>query len=532
MSPLKKPASTKRKSQAKQVKKPSLSSKVISWASFLTAPKSTKKPATKHVQIRRRGLTQRQIGKRGMRKVDITIIGFVALIAVLISFSSVQDYFKASILSLGQKNAVVASAQSRIGASYSLGSTGPESYDCSGFTSTVMKESLGITLPRTSRDQYSVGREIAFENLGVGDLVFFATSGGTNISHVGIITNISGGQVKMTHANSYIGRVQEEDIKNATYWRQTYIGAREITNATKTILASSEPDPTYQKPVKKTVDDEYNNFFPPSEPTDPRLKVAAATIETNATNTKIISDTSVEGPATPKQTATGTPTATSSATPTATASATTTPSPSASVSPSATVTSTTAPTPTSATPTATAEATVKKSFPDVDADHYAYAAIKKLSDMGVINGYSDGTFRPDASVTRAELTKMVYIAGEKDIKGMNNSPFTDLDTTNALSKYVLSAYREGLIKGYTDFTFRPQSSVTKAEGSKIILKAFNQPSEKSKTKVADISKLGDLENYVGYMINHKLLPVVDNMVRPDTPLTRAQTAFILAAMIK
>ncbi len=532
MSPLKKHIPTKKKAGVKKATKTtaSLTKKIVSWASFLTAPKVTK-PKSKLVTIRKRGLTKRQIGKRGFRKVDITIIGFVALLAISLSFSSLQDYFKASILSLGQKNAVVASAQSRIGIGYRLGGTGPDGFDCSGFTSTVIKEALGISLPRTSRDQYSVGREIAFDNLGVGDLVFFATSGGSNISHVGIITSISGNQVKMTHANSYTAKVQEEDIKNTAYWQQTYVGAREITNATKEIIASTEPDPTYKKPAKSSLGDEYNSYFPPSESTDPRLKVGAATIETNTTSTKVISDTSVQATAKPTSSSTSTPTAntTPSATSTAPATSSATPSatatPTVTASPSATATATT-----TASPTATSVPNAK-SFSDVKKDHYAYAAIQKLSSLGVINGYSDGRFGPDASVTRAELTKMVYLAAEKNVKNMNTNPFSDVDTTNPLSKYILSAYRDNLIKGYNDFTFRPQNSVTKAEGSKIILRAFNEPTETAKQKVNDIADLGDLENYIGYMINHKLLPINDGLVRPNTPLTRAQTAYILAFLI-
>lgn len=547
MSPLKKVIATKKKNSVKKSKpKNSFTAKLISWASFLTAPRTVAKTDTKHVQIRKRGLTKRQIGKKGLRKVDITIIGFVALIAILVSFSSVQDYFKASILSLGQKNAVVASAQSRIGIGYKMGGTGPDGYDCSGFTSTVMKEALGINLPRTSRDQYSVGQDIAFDDLGVGDLVFFATSGGSTISHVGIITNISGSQIKMTHANSYSGRVQEEDIKQAAYWQQTYIGAREITNATKDIVADTKPDPTFKKPAKSSLGDEYNSYFPPSESTDPRLKVGAATIETNTTSTKVISDTSVQATARPTVTASSTPTASATATPSSSATitpsstSTATPTASVSVTPTATATSTASTTPSatvtaSPTPTSTTTPTAtpsNKLFSDVSTNHYAANAIEKLSKLGVINGYNDGTFRPDASVTRAELTKMVYLASKKPVKVMNTNPFSDVDTNNALSKYVLSAYRENLLKGYKDFTFRPQSSVTKAEGSKIVLKAFTVAGEKPKQTISDLGDLGDLENFIGYMINHKLLPVVDNLVRPNTPLTRAQTAYILASLIE
>ncbi|MBI4835884.1 MAG: S-layer homology domain-containing protein [Candidatus Abawacabacteria bacterium] len=529
-------------------------SKLWTWAGFLTAPEKEKVPS-KLIQIRKRGMTKRTIGKRGHRKVDITIIGLVALIGVLMSFSSVQDFFKASILSVNQKNTIVTSAHNRLGVGYQLGGTGPDGYDCSGLTSAVVKEALGISLPRTSRDQYSVGREITFENLGIGDLVFFKTYG-DGISHVGIITSISSKEIKMTHANSYSGKVQEEDIKNMAYWQKTYVGAREITTATKDFVASDKPDTSYKAPKQATPDDEYNNYFPPSERNDPRLKVGAATIESNSNNTKVISDTSIQASPTPTPTTSSSTTATPSPSiqnsalsaqnssrpswlPADTQSsplALATPAPTATTTPSPSVTSRTTPTPSAiATPTPSpsqlSALSSQLSFTDLSTKHYAYSAIKQLSDLKVINGYEDGTFRPDDPVTRAELTKMVYKALNKDAKGSSTTPFNDIDNNHPLGKFVLSAYRDGVIKGYSDYTFRPQNSVTKAEGSKIILKAFKVPGEKAKTLVEDIDHLAELEDYIGYMINHNLLPIIDGLIRPDSALTRAQTSYILASLL-
>ena len=531
MSTIKKVKGNSKKSTRRKAPSVKQKSKLLSWVSFLTAPKAATKSESKLIRIRKRGLTKRELGKKSNRKIDITIIGLVAIIGIFVSYSSLQDYFKASILSLNQKNAVVESARSRIGITYQLGGTGPSGYDCSGLTSAVMKEALGISLPRTSRDQYSVGREITFDNLGIGDLVFFKTYGDT-ISHVGVITDISGGQIKMTHANSYEGKVKEEDIKNAVYWQKTYVGAREITNATKDIVASDKPDTTYKAAQNLPKEDEYNSYFPPSERNDPRLKVGAATIETNAGSTKVISDTTVTGVQNSElgtqssSTPSPTYTSTSAAQPTTTVSST--PSPTSSPSPSVT-TNPIPPTSSSTTPNLNSEF---KKFSDLTPDNYAYEAIQKLTKLGVINGYNDGTFRPDASVTRAELTKMVYIALGKEIKTITEIPFEDVDSNNTLSKYVLSAYLDGVINGYKDLTFRPQNSVTKAEGSKIILKAFGLEGEKSKVAVDDIAHLGDLKEFISYMINRSLLPVMENQVRPDTPLTRGQTAYILAALIK
>lgn len=89
---------------------------------------------------------------------------------------------------------IVAAAQRLLGDPYKYGATGPDSFDCSGLVQYVFRQS-GITLPRTSEEQYGVGTAIAEGDLQPGDLVFSAGSDGTASSpgHVGIYAG--GGQV-------------------------------------------------------------------------------------------------------------------------------------------------------------------------------------------------------------------------------------------------------------------------------------------------------------------------------------------------
>jgi cell wall-associated NlpC family hydrolase len=506
------------------------------WIASLGNKKQAK-PTHPRTLVARRSLTKRTVGQKGHKKVDITIIGLGLVIAIIFGSSNIQNLFKASILSLNQKNAIVTSAKARLGIGYQLGGQGPSSYDCSGFTGAVIKEALGITLPRTSRDQYSVGQNIAFANLGVGDLVFFKTSGGDSISHVGIITNISGNDIKMTHANSYTGKVQEEDIKNSTYWQKTYYGAREITNATKEIVAPIVPDIT--KPVPPAIEtkpDEYNNYFPPSELNDARIKVGAATIEQTTDSTKIINDTIIRTTptATPSASASISPSPTpttiaTSVVPTPSASATVmvSPSPSPSIAPLASSTASTTPSP-SISPSSTPKTAT---FADVSTSSKAYEAIEKLAAAGIINGYEDGTFRPNASVTRAELLKMIYKALDKPLATVKTSPFTDVTTKHALFSYIINAYNSGLVKGYGNKLFKPNQSVTRAEGSKMILKGFNITSEIKKTGFNDLDSKSDLTPYIAYLLSKDLLSAANNKAQPNMALTRADTAYIIANLI-
>jgi len=82
-------------------------------------------------------------------------------------------------------NSVVSYAREHLGAKYRYGASGPNSFDCSGFTMYVMSN-FGIDLPHSAMGQSLYGAPIPKESLRPGDLVYFDTSGGAGISHVGI----------------------------------------------------------------------------------------------------------------------------------------------------------------------------------------------------------------------------------------------------------------------------------------------------------------------------------------------------------
>jgi cell wall-associated NlpC family hydrolase len=88
-------------------------------------------------------------------------------------------------------------AKSLLGIKYKYGATGPNQYDCSGFTKHVFS-SQGITIPRTSKEQAKVGKYIRYSELKKGDLIFFRSNNSNKVSHVGIFI----GNGKFIHASS------------------------------------------------------------------------------------------------------------------------------------------------------------------------------------------------------------------------------------------------------------------------------------------------------------------------------------------
>jgi peptidoglycan hydrolase-like protein with peptidoglycan-binding domain len=119
----------------------------------------------------------------------------------------------------GGGSSAVAAIRSQLGESYALGGTGPDTWDCSGLTRWAFAQ-VGITLPRTSYDQYGVGTPISRAAVQAGDLVFFNTDG-TGASHVGIATSSASVISATTHG------VREHAI-DGPYWGAHYVGARRM----------------------------------------------------------------------------------------------------------------------------------------------------------------------------------------------------------------------------------------------------------------------------------------------------------------
>ncbi len=127
---------------------------------------------------------------------------------------------KPSASAVGEK--IVQTAKTHLGKPYVYGASGPNAFDCSGFTSYVFA-ACGISLPRTSSAQATVGTTIDRNSLQAGDLVFFNTSGTGRASHVGIYDGNGG----VIHAASGQGRIVINSM-SSTYFSTRYLWAKRV----------------------------------------------------------------------------------------------------------------------------------------------------------------------------------------------------------------------------------------------------------------------------------------------------------------
>ncbi len=122
---------------------------------------------------------------------------------------------------------------------------------------------------------------------------------------------------------------------------------------------------------------------------------------------------------------------------------------------------------------ATAAGTV--SFSDIPSDKWYYKAVTYLAERGIINGYSDGTFRPGNSITRAEFTTL--IVRYQSITAAGTPTFVDITANYWAKGYIAAAQNAGLIGGYQDGSFQPENKITRAETVTILNRALGRSDE-------------------------------------------------------
>ncbi|MDX9971164.1 MAG: S-layer homology domain-containing protein [Candidatus Gracilibacteria bacterium] len=113
----------------------------------------------------------------------------------------------------------------------------------------------------------------------------------------------------------------------------------------------------------------------------------------------------------------------------------------------------------------------EKPFSDVEILEWYAPFVAKAKELALVGGYADGTFKPKENITRAEALKILAKAGGLDT-ALNGgvSEFSDVPSNAWYFDYVRMAVGMGVVNGYGDNTFRPNAYITRAEASKILVK--------------------------------------------------------------
>lgn len=163
--------------------------------------------------------------------------------------------------------------------------------------------------------------------------------------------------------------------------------------------------------------------------------------------------------------------------------------------------------------------------------HWSESYIKILKEKNVINGFEDGTFRPDGTVTRAELVKM--LTAVLGIPGGDGDEFADVTAGNWFYAPVYGAYNKGIVNGTSAAEFSPNAPVTRQDAAVMISRAYGIDAE-GDVSFADSAAIADYA--VGAVAGLSGKGIIngysDNTFRPGASLTRGETAAILSRIIQ
>lgn len=169
------------------------------------------------------------------------------------------------------------------------------------------------------------------------------------------------------------------------------------------------------------------------------------------------------------------------------------------------------------------------SFSDVNTQNKNYDAIEYLKDVGVINGYPDQTFRPEKSVNRAEFLKLALESSNIPTNVAAPAPFPDVDNSAWYAPYLRKAFAEKWIEGYQDGTFKPESTINKVEALKItaVVQGWEISKDIGRVPFQDTARAAWYTPYVAYAKNHNFLEEQGTFFGPATNMTRASISEIL-----
>jgi hypothetical protein len=162
-------------------------------------------------------------------------------------------------------------------------------------------------------------------------------------------------------------------------------------------------------------------------------------------------------------------------------------------------------------------------------DHWSANYVAKLYEEGVVSGYDATHFGPDNQITRAEFTKLAVTTFNlpmPDLSSLSDVSFNDVPAPAWYLQYLVAAKDAGIIGGYQDGSFRPEAPVNRAEAITILLKAAGvDPEQSFETVFPDVAPLVWYGKFVNYAAENEIIGgYADGTFGPGNNLSRAEAA--------
>ncbi|MCM3762511.1 amidase family protein [Alkalihalobacillus oceani] len=167
-------------------------------------------------------------------------------------------------------------------------------------------------------------------------------------------------------------------------------------------------------------------------------------------------------------------------------------------------------------------------FADVGG-HWAADYIDTLVELGLISGYPDGTFRPNASISRAEAARI--IARELGLED-GESSFADVAAGHWAAADIGAVESAGILTGYPDGTFKPDGRLSRQEMAVILVRAYELSGDSS-ASFSDVSEGSWSYPYIAALTSNQVTSgYLDGTFRPSRDITRAEFSVMVARVIE
>jgi len=176
-------------------------------------------------------------------------------------------------------------------------------------------------------------------------------------------------------------------------------------------------------------------------------------------------------------------------------------------------------------------AAVSRPFTDIGSANWAYGEIEKLQQNSLINGYADGSFKPNKTITRAEAVKILIQAENIPLpKSSVQSRHSDVPANHWAVPYIEAASQYQIVKGYADGTFRPGATLTRGDIAVLLVRTFDlKDTAVTPLLPSDVSSRNYASSSISKLISNGITERdSEGKFYPAALMTRSEFAVMLA----
>lgn len=167
-------------------------------------------------------------------------------------------------------------------------------------------------------------------------------------------------------------------------------------------------------------------------------------------------------------------------------------------------------------------------FIDVPSTYVYIKEIERLADLKIINGYEDGTFKPQQPILRKHVFAMISRSEGFSLEAIRPmKPFNDLSKNDGYYEIIKQFYEAGVIDGNGNL-MNPEKNLTRAQLAKILVNTFHLEMQGAERNFNDVSPLNESYRYIQILASHGITTGSNGSFMPSQPVTRQHFALFLS----